>query len=324
MTDNELMDRAAAVCVASHAGQTDKAGQAYFQHPMRVALRCMTTEQKIVALLHDTIEDTTVTPEYLREQGFSQEIVDAILSVTKRDGESYEDFIKRAAENPIGRVVKLHDLEDNLNVFRLAEVKPEDAQRLTKYLAAYRALSEYRPSDISDDSFSDLPDCEPADLSKYVVTNILECEPADVDDSETDTVPVPPRKIPTKEEYFRGRRFEINKHIRASQRNNSGTNYNKNRIMVTMPDRKVISHASAIDTFSEVLRYIGFSRVEALEMMHFGKYPLVARENIGGKYREDTLGWYVLSKCPNTFKAIYLNEVADALDIPIFAEVIAK
>jgi (p)ppGpp synthase/HD superfamily hydrolase len=93
-----------------------------------------------VALLHDTIEDTSVTPEYLLEQGFSQDIVDAILSVTKREGESYEDFVKRAAQNPIGRVVKLHDLEDNLDVLRLSEVKSEDAQRLTKYLKAYHFL----------------------------------------------------------------------------------------------------------------------------------------------------------------------------------------
>jgi (p)ppGpp synthase/HD superfamily hydrolase len=113
---------------------------------MRVALRCATTEQKIVALLHDTIEDTPVTPEYLLEQGFAQTIVDAILSVTKHDGESYEDFVKRATENPIGRVVKLHDLEDNLDVFRLAEVTAEDAQRLTKYLAAYRFLMDYNDS----------------------------------------------------------------------------------------------------------------------------------------------------------------------------------
>jgi (p)ppGpp synthase/HD superfamily hydrolase len=125
MNDNELLEKAALICITNHSGQTDKTGQAYFQHPMRVALRCDTTEQKIVALLHDTIEDTPVTPEYLLEHGFPQTIVDAVLSVTKRDGEIYEDFVKRAAENPIGCIVKLHDLEDNLDVFRLTEVKPE-------------------------------------------------------------------------------------------------------------------------------------------------------------------------------------------------------
>jgi hypothetical protein len=292
MNDNELLEKAALICITNHAGQTDKAGQAYFQHPMRVALRCAETEQKIVALLHDTIEDTPVTPEYLLEQGFSQSIVDAVQSVTKRDGESYEKFVKRAAENPIGRVVKLHDLEDNLDVFRLAEVKTEDAQRLTKYLAAHRFLSEYKPTES--------------------------------DETVANPEPEQPRKSSTKSDSFRVRRADINKRIRASQRHSSGTNYNKERIMVTMPDRTVISHTSGIDTFAEVLRHIGFSRVEALGKLHYNKYPLVTREDIGGKYREETLGWYVLSNCPNTLKAIYINEIADALDEPIVAEIIPK
>jgi ferredoxin len=140
MTDNELLDKAALICVTNHAGQTDKAGQAYFQHPMRVAMRCATAEQKIVALLHDTIEDTSVTPEYLIEQGFSKDIVDAILSVTKREGESYDDFVKRAAQNPIGRVVKLHDLEDNLDVLRLQSLDSKGAERINKYLKAYNYI----------------------------------------------------------------------------------------------------------------------------------------------------------------------------------------
>jgi hypothetical protein len=140
MTDNELLDKAALICVTNHAGQTDKAGQAYFQHPMRVAMRCATTEQKIVALLHDTIEDTSVTPEYLLEQGFPKDIVDGILSVTKREGESYDDFVKRAAQNPIGRVVKLHDLEDNLDVLRLQSLDGNGAERINKYLKAYNYI----------------------------------------------------------------------------------------------------------------------------------------------------------------------------------------
>ena len=107
---------------------------------MRVAMKCSTDEEKMVALLHDTIEDTDVTAEYLLNEGFPQNIVDGILSVTKREGESYEDFVARAKENPLGRVVKLHDLEDNLNIFRLDSVSPEMASRFTKYLAAHKFL----------------------------------------------------------------------------------------------------------------------------------------------------------------------------------------
>ncbi len=137
----KLLDKAAAICVAKHSGQRDKTGCAYFQHPMRVAMRCNTDEETMVALLHDTIEDTDVTVGYLIDQGFPRHIVDGVLSVTKRDGESYEDFVARAARNPLGRVVKLHDLEDNLDVFRLDTVSSEMAARFSRYLAAHRFLS---------------------------------------------------------------------------------------------------------------------------------------------------------------------------------------
>ena len=136
----KLLDKAAQICVSKHAGQRDKMGCAYFQHPMRVAMRCKTDEEKMVALLHDTIEDTDVTAEYLLSEGFPQSVVDGILSVTKRDGESYEDFVARAKQNPLGRVVKLHDLEDNLDIFRLTALDADMTERYNKYLAARRFL----------------------------------------------------------------------------------------------------------------------------------------------------------------------------------------
>lgn len=136
----KLLDKAALICVTKHAGQRDKMGCAYFQHPMRVAMRCHTDEEKMVALLHDTIEDTDVTAEYLLAEGFPQSVVDGILSVTKRPGESYEEFVARAKRNPLGRVVKLHDLEDNLDIFRLTELDADMTARYNKYLAARRFL----------------------------------------------------------------------------------------------------------------------------------------------------------------------------------------
>lgn len=138
----KLLDKAAMICVTKHAGQRDKMGCAYFQHPMRVAMHCTTDAEKIVALLHDTIEDTDVTPNYLLAEGFPREIVDAVLSVTKREGESYEDFVRRASQNHIGRVVKLRDLEDNLNALRLDHFDADMAARYNKYLAARRFLLE--------------------------------------------------------------------------------------------------------------------------------------------------------------------------------------
>lgn len=137
----KLLDKAAYICITKHQGQRDKSGCAYFQHPMRVAMRCATDGERIVALLHDIIEDTGLTPNDILNEGFPKHIVKAILSVTKRDMESYEEFVARAKKNTIGRQVKIHDLEDNLNVMRLDELSPEMTARFNKYLKALRFLN---------------------------------------------------------------------------------------------------------------------------------------------------------------------------------------
>ena len=95
---------------------------------------------KIVALLHDTIEDTEVTVDYLRGQGFPDEIISGVLSVTKQEGENYDAFFARASDNPIGREVKIADLEDNMDIRRLQEITEDDVARLRKYLRAWQYL----------------------------------------------------------------------------------------------------------------------------------------------------------------------------------------
>lgn len=104
--------------------------------------RCRTDEEKIVALLHDVIEDTNVTASYLLAEGFPPTIVEAILSVTRNEKESYDDFILRSKLNPIGRQVKIHDLEDNMDITRLNQLTEKDLERLNKYLKSYRVLIE--------------------------------------------------------------------------------------------------------------------------------------------------------------------------------------
>mgnify|MGYP000118139143 FL=1 len=137
-----LLEKALQIAVKAHSGQIDKAGSAYIFHPIRVSNRCSTDDERIVALLHDTIEDTEVTTEYLLMEGFPRNIVDAILSVTRNEDESYDDFIKRSRLNPIGRQVKLHDLEDNMDITRLNELTEKDIYRLNKYIKAYKYLKE--------------------------------------------------------------------------------------------------------------------------------------------------------------------------------------
>ena len=142
MNYTELYDLALRIAIPAHEGQKDKSGQDYIMHPIRVAERCKNPKAKIVALLHDTIEDTDVTTDYLHQQGFPEEIIEGVLSVTKREGETHEDFVSRAAQNPIGREVKLADLEDNMDIRRLKEITDKDVERLRKYLRAWQNLNE--------------------------------------------------------------------------------------------------------------------------------------------------------------------------------------
>ncbi|MBO2524260.1 MAG: hypothetical protein CW341_00955 [Bacteroidetes bacterium] len=142
MNWHELYDLALQIATKAHEGQKDKSGYEYIMHPIRVAERCKDTRAKIVALLHDTIEDTFVTTDYLREQGFPDEIIEGVLSVTKHQGESYDEFVRRAAENPLGKEVKKADLEDNMDISRLKELTDEDVGRLRKYLRAWQFLNE--------------------------------------------------------------------------------------------------------------------------------------------------------------------------------------
>ena len=137
---NKLYDKALRIAIRAHKGQKDRSGKEYIMPPIRVSERCKTMQAKIVAILHDTIEDTEITPEILLSEGFPQNIVDAVLSVTKLDGESYEDFVRRSEKNPIGKEVKLADLEDNMDIRRLNEITDKDVKRLKKYLKAWRYL----------------------------------------------------------------------------------------------------------------------------------------------------------------------------------------
>jgi (p)ppGpp synthase/HD superfamily hydrolase len=130
------LERAIALAAASHAGQVDKAGAPYILHPLRVMLRQTGTDERIAAVLHDTVEDCGWTPERLRQEGFSAAVVAAVEALTKRPGEEYESAIRRAAADPIARAVKLADLADNSNLSRIANPTDEDRARVEKYRRA--------------------------------------------------------------------------------------------------------------------------------------------------------------------------------------------
>lgn len=140
------LDRAIEIAVKAHAGQIDKAGAPYILHPLRMMLRLTTDDERIVAVLHDVVEDSGVTLDDLRKEGFSGEIIEGVASVTKIEDEDYFDFIRRAAANPIGRRVKLADLEDNGDISRIANPGANDMVRTEKYRKAIEFIRSLEPS----------------------------------------------------------------------------------------------------------------------------------------------------------------------------------
>lgn len=134
------LERAIAIAAQAHAGQTDKAGAPYVLHPLRLMMRLASTEERIVAVLHDVVEDSTVTFVELEKEGFAIEILEALKSVTRQAEESYDEFVLRAAANPIGRRVKLADLEDNCDLSRLSAPTERDHARIEKYQRAIETI----------------------------------------------------------------------------------------------------------------------------------------------------------------------------------------
>lgn len=114
-----MIAKALEIAYKSHKEQVDKGGNPYILHPIRVALHCEKEEEKIVALLHDVVEDSDVTIEDLKTEGFGQDVLDAITALSKVDGENYEQFIQRVAQNDIATCVKIQDLKDNMDTSRL-------------------------------------------------------------------------------------------------------------------------------------------------------------------------------------------------------------
>jgi (p)ppGpp synthase/HD superfamily hydrolase len=140
MEGQPTLEQAIALAARAHEGQIDKGGETYILHPLRVMLRMETPEERLVAILHDVVEDTPVTLEELRARGFDARVLEAVDCLTRREGESYDAFIQRIKPNPLARRVKLGDLEDNLNLTRLSPAA-HDEERVARYRRALESLA---------------------------------------------------------------------------------------------------------------------------------------------------------------------------------------
>ena len=127
------LERAIEIATSAHRGQRDKGGEPYILHPLRVMLRMATLEERIVAVLHDVIEDSQWTLDGLAQEGFSVPVLHALEALTKRPDEDRLSAARRAAVNPLARAVKLADNADNSDLSRIPEPSAKDLERLEQY-----------------------------------------------------------------------------------------------------------------------------------------------------------------------------------------------
>lgn len=141
------LEKAISLAAEKHAGQVDKMGRPYIIHPIMVMVGLgpdATEAERIVAILHDIVEDTDVTFDDLRRMGFSEEVVDAIRRLTKEKGYDEEKHLLAILDNVIAKKVKIKDIEHNMDLKRLKnknDLQESDFKRLKRYLKWYGRLT---------------------------------------------------------------------------------------------------------------------------------------------------------------------------------------
>lgn len=128
-----MLNKAIEIAAIAHTGQFDKGGAPYILHPIRVMLTRDNELEQICAVLHDVVEDSVITFKDLRKQGFSEKVIAVLDCLTKRDGESYDEFIGRVLKNETACQVKLADINDNMNLTRIENPSEKDQERIGKY-----------------------------------------------------------------------------------------------------------------------------------------------------------------------------------------------
>lgn len=134
--------RAISIAAVGFEDKFDKAGRPYILHCLRVMDKMETDEEKIVAILHDTIEDGVCTMKYLIEQHFSQNVIYALILLTHTKEDTYDEYIKKIATDALATKVKLADLKDNSDITRLKGLTKKDFDRMEKYHRSYVYLSK--------------------------------------------------------------------------------------------------------------------------------------------------------------------------------------
>lgn len=144
------LDEAVDLARRFHGGAVDEGGRADIEHPLRVMGRVSGLEAKLAAVLHDLVEDSTLSSADLVAAGCPARVLQALDALTRRPDENDDEFVARAAGDPVARVVKLAELDDELDPDRLGMLDPAEASRLrTEYERARAILERSVPTEPS-------------------------------------------------------------------------------------------------------------------------------------------------------------------------------
>ncbi len=142
MIYTKLTKKAMKICFEAHKDQVDKSGMPYVFHPFHLAEQMKDEYTTIAALLHDTVEDTDITVDYLAEQEIPEEVIVAIKLLTHDESIPYLEYVKIIKNNDIAKAVKLADLKHNSDLSRIEAVTEKDLTRREKYMNAIKILEQ--------------------------------------------------------------------------------------------------------------------------------------------------------------------------------------
>lgn len=135
-----LLEQAILLATRAHLGQRQKDGAPYILHPLHLMAQLDDPAAQLAAILHDVVEDTTVTMAELQTLGLPEPVMAALKLLTHDESLPYEAYIRRIAEDDLARQVKLADLAHNMDIRRLPEVTARDLERLQKYHRSWLIL----------------------------------------------------------------------------------------------------------------------------------------------------------------------------------------
>ena len=138
-----MLEKAIELALKYHKGQIKNGtGEEFILHVLRVMIKMDSEDEKISAVLHDIIEKSNCTLDILKEQGFSNKIINTVDALSKRKGEDYSDYIKRVKKDPIAVKVKIADLEDNMDIRNIKDITSIDIEKMNRRKKYYMELKE--------------------------------------------------------------------------------------------------------------------------------------------------------------------------------------